>query len=344
MADATALGRAEELLGRRQIDEALKAFYEAEAGGTDRDRCAGGRWLARTLGGDFEGAWRESDAIRQRGGADPHRFWNGEDVRGRRVILRCLHGLGDAVQMLRYAPRLKAECTELIVEVPPRFAELARCFAGVDRVITWDNPAPEWEVQAEVMELPYLFRTQLAELPTAERYLALPPEVRMAARETIGHGTRPKVGMVWAAGEWNRERNLPFALVERLVRETACEFWCLQGADEGSAWTGLQRVGLRDAAECGDGLMSLAGVVAKLDLVITVDTLAAHLAGALGTPAWVLLEYAADWRWMVGRDDSPWYPSLRLFRQSAPGDWEGLMARVCESLDDWLRRRAGEDA
>lgn len=332
------LDQAERRLQRRKLGEALQAFDEAEAAGADRDRCAGGGWLVRMLSGDFGGAWRESDAIRARGGEDAHRFWNGEDLRGKRVILRCLHGFGDAVQMLRYAPRLKAMCARLIVEVSPRFAELARCFTGVDEVVTWEQDAPEWDAQVEVMELPYLFRTEIAELPLAERYLEVPGTVRAQVSDAMGERQRPRIGIVWAAGEWNPARNLPFHLMKRLVG--GCEFWSLQGGVEQARWSELRSEGLRDAAECGEGLLTLAAVIAELDLVITVDTLAAHLAGALGTPAWVMLQYAADWRWMTGREDSPWYPSLRLFRQSSAGDWEGVVETVRGCLEAWAAERS----
>ena len=121
--------------------------------------------MAHMLAGNFAAAWRESDAIRQRGAPDPHRYWTGDDLRGQRVILRCLHGYGDAVQFLRYVPRLRALASHLVVEVPPAMMEIASCFDGVDDVITWGAGAPavppEWNAQVEVMELPYLFRTEL---------------------------------------------------------------------------------------------------------------------------------------------------------------------------------------
>ena len=336
-----ALGKAEELLEQRDLASALAWFDVAEGLGEDRDRCAGGRWAAYMLSGEFENAWRESDAIRARGKLDPHRFWNGEDVRGKRVVLRSLHGFGDAVQMMRYAPALRELCDELIIEVPPALRGLAPCFAGVEHVITWgdDAPAksPEWDVQMEVMELPYFFRTQIRDLPIAAGYLAVSSESRASVQRIMRGGDRPRVGIVWAAGEWDRSRGAPFELVERLVQNTGCEFWNLQGGPEQSAWISLSYIpGLRDAAECGEGILTLAAVIQELDLVITVDTLAAHLAGALGTPAWVLLQHAADWRWMVNRNDSPWYPSLRLYRQPDPGNWDAVLTLIEENLELWL--------
>jgi hypothetical protein len=292
------------------------------------------------LAGNFTAAWAESDAIRRRGAPDPHRFWAGEDLRGRRVIVRCLHGYGDAVQFLRYAPRVSKLAAQLVVEVPPAMVEIASCFAGVDHVTTWSEKVRNWDTQLEIMELPYLFRTEAHELPLAERYLRLPPEIQGRIKGVMGHSSAPRIGIVWAAGDWNRSRSLPFNLLKPLLQCSPCEFWNLQG---GPARGECSRAGgepkLRDAACCGEGILALAGTIARMDLVITVDTLAAHLAGALGTPVWLLLQYAADWRWMIQRNDSPWYPSLRLFRQPAEGDWESTVRAVAEDLTRWLATR-----
>lgn len=347
MEDASAMERplldqADALLELRQTASAIQVFDEAERVGADADRCAGGRWLGHMLDGDFEAAWRESDAIRARGMADPHRFWNGEDLRDRRVIVRCLHGYGDAVQMLRYAPQLRELCAKLIVEVPPRLVELAPCFAGMEQVVTWGEGAPartpEWDVQVEVMELPYLFRTQLKELPIATSYLTIPAIIGAATSAAMGTRQQPRIGIVFTAGEWNGARSLPLKFVEELASETGCEFWNLHaGVADARRFSEL-----REVPACGEEIMALAGVIQELDLVITVDTLAAHLAGALGVQAWVLLQYSTDWRWMIERSDTPWYPSLRLYRQDSQGDWAGVMKRVRDDLNAWLSEERAE--
>lgn len=337
-----ALQSAETLLWHRKLPQALAAFDEAERLGAEVDRCSSGRWMAQMLAGDFAAAWRESDAIRKRGKPDPHRFWQGEDVICKRVILRCLHGLGDATQMLRYLPMLRARCAYLIVEVPPRLVSLARCIAGADEVFTWGEAAPAvapaWDVQMEVMELPYFFRTNLSDLPLATAYLHLPATEIDRVSQAMGVRSKPRVGVVWSASEWDPTRSLPMDCVQQIAQAAGIEFWNLQGGtkhDDMLAESAL--CGVHDAAVIGPGVVTLAAVIAQLDLVITVDTLAAHLAGALGKPAWILLQHAADWRWMHARDDSPWYPSLRLWRQTTQDDWHGLTAQVCEGLASWRR-------
>ena len=329
----TGLQRAEALLTSRRLNDAFLAFDEAQALGAAADRCDAGRWMLAMLNGDFDSAWRTSDLLRARNAPDPHRFWHGEDIRGIRLIVRCLHGLGDTVQMLRYASLLSAQAS-VVFEVPPRLLDLATCFRGVSQVITWGklapSAAPPWDVQVEVMELPYLFRTKPDDLPITTRYLEPPAKDIRATAAKMGTKDSFRIGLVWAAGEWNPERSIPLAALDRLLQNQAFEIWNLQGGP--SAAEG-QSSPMRDAqAICGDGLLALAATIANLDLVITVDTLAAHLAGAMGTPAWVLLQHTADWRWMHGRSDSPWYPHMRLFRQHREGEWKPVVDAVLLAL------------
>ena len=337
------LQQAEELLCARDAQHALAAFHAAEAVQADRDRCAAGRWIAHMLLGEFEAAWRESDAIRERGLPDPHRFWMGEAIEGRRVILRCLHGFGDSVQLLRYAPQLRAHSAKLIVEVAPAFVALARCFDGVDEVLTWGEQAPEltpeWDVQIEVAELPYFFRTHISDLPVASNYLHIPRSRDIV--EAIGTRDTLHIGLVWASGSWNPSRSVPLEMLRPLLLTPGCEFWNLQG---GAAWEQATALGdlsnFHTDLECEHSLVRLARLVTEMDVVITPDTLAAHLAGALGRPAWVMLEHAADWRWMLEREDSPWYPSLRLLRQPGAGDWSSVIESIQHQLHALIAHRA----
>ncbi len=329
------LEAAEEQLTARRLDEALAAYDRARQAGEDPDRAGGGLWMTHMLRGEFEGAWLQSDALRARHAPDPHQLWRGEPIAGRRVVVRCLHGLGDAVQMLRYAPLLRRLAAEVWFEVPPRFVPVARCFAGVHQVFTWGENAPAtppgYDVQVEVMELPYLFRTTLADLPLATGYLSLPRTEVLQAARALGRRTRPRVGLVWSAGEWNLSRCIPPEDLGPLVAaHPGVEFWSLAHHRASDAAHVLP---LRRQLEVtGDGMLALAATIANLDLVITVDTLAAHLAGALGKPACLLLQHAADWRWMYARTESPWYPSLQLFRQPVPGDWASAVRGVQQRL------------
>lgn len=339
-----ALEYAERLLANRQLAHAVPALNYAEHCGAHPDQCSSGRWLAAMLRGDFSAAWTECDAIRARGAPDPNRLWHGEDIRGKRVILRCLHGFGDAVQFLRYAPMLRALASTLIVEVPPAMLEIAPYFAGVDEVITWGEQAPavapEWDVQIEIVELPYFFRTRAEDLPIATKYLYVPRHVLRDVAPRPNSPDSLRIGLVWASGEWNPERSMPVHLLRPLLHTSDCEFWNLQGGPSREQWSQLGSSSvLHDAYSSSDTILKLASLIAQLDLVITPDTLAAHLAGALGTPAWVMLEHASDWRWMHARTDCPWYPSLRLFRQPSAGHWQGLIRHLQSALATLARSR-----
>jgi hypothetical protein len=332
------LNTAEDLLDSRLLDLALSFFDKAEVCGADPDRCAAGRWMAAMLQGDFSAAWRESDAIQLRGTPDERRVWQGEDLAGKRVIVRCLHGFGDIVQFVRYAAMLNQLAAAVIWEMPPDMLQIASSFRAVDHVITWGGEyGRDWDVQVEVTELPYIFRTTVANLPIATRYIPLPREIIRRIGREIGSSGVPRIGVVWTAGAWNPSRSIPFSALKPIFEVPGCEFWNLQGGPSRYLDTEAEGgVSLRDSPACDNGILCLAGVISQLDLVVTVDTLAAHLAGALGVPVWLMLQYAADWRWMAQRDDSPWYPSMRIFRQPRPGAWKDVVDSVAKRLEIWL--------
>jgi hypothetical protein len=150
----------------------------------------------------------------------------------------------------------------------------------------------------------------------------------------MGECEGPRIGLCSTASDWDARRSVPLPELEPLLAGIDVEWWCL---DRTGGTRGDERLrNVRD--ECGDGLMMLAAAIAQFDMVVTVDTLAAHLAGAMGKPVWLMLQHAADWRWMVNRFDSPWYPSMKLFRQQVPGDWSGVVAQVCSELNAWKKR------
>ncbi|HLH03810.1 MAG TPA: hypothetical protein VKX25_13650 [Bryobacteraceae bacterium] len=311
--DDVLLKRAEEALERRCIREAIALFEQAESCGCQADSCAGGRWLCHMLNGDFERAWCESEAIARRGNPDPNRFWNGQPLTGKRVLIRCLHGLGDTIQFIRYAPLVGDIARAVFIEAQPNLKALLAASDLADHVFTWGEPEPAWDAQVEVIELPRIFRTTIETIPNRVPYLH-PPR-----RERAGY---PRIGVLWNASNYNPARSIPPALVRPL--------FSLENADVFSLQAGPERLDLDVPSlyEERHTLLETASIVQALDLVITVDTMMAHLAGALAVPVWTMLPYAADWRWMLGRADSPWYPRMRLFRQPAPGDWQTVIEQV----------------
>jgi len=289
------------------------------------------RGLARLRAGDFAGGFADYEArwqVRTFTSPRPRHAaaeWAGERLSGI-LLVETEQGLGDTIQFARFLPLAAARAERLVVRASPT---LVRLLADPRwSVIPRDATAPPFDAWVPIMSLARVLGISLATLPAAVPYLALPePAVADAP------GLR-RVGLVWAGNpRHSRDRRRSISLAELAV------LFDLPGI----AWHALQ-LGpaaaelARHAGRVTDHAGSLAdmaetaGIVAGLDLVISVDTAVAHLAGALGRPVWTLLPFAADWRWLDGRDDSPWYPTMRLFRQTRPGDWAGVVGRVAHAL------------
>jgi hypothetical protein len=282
--------------------------------------------------GDFTAAWRLCDAelVRRAGTTCWHLprhaqwVWNGEPLDGKRVLIRCYHGLGDTIQFIRYAPLVKRIASRVTVWAQPELFPLLERAAGIDELLPLHDGTPrcDYDAEVELMELPHVFRTTLETILRGTPYLdggKLPP------RPVVNDGFR--VGIVWRAGAWDESRDVPFDLVKGLAGVPGIALYALQrelAPGEGDAPFVLP------PERCE--VLGTAQLMRMLDLVISVDSMPAHLAGALGVPVWTLLPANADWRWMENRDDSPWYPTMRLFRQRSPGAWGPVIARVSAAL------------
>jgi hypothetical protein len=288
-------------------------------------------WMSYMRRGAFEAAWTISDAVlRARTGVPcwhwPRHLqyiWDGTPLAGKRVLVRCYHGLGDTIQFIRYTPLIKAIAQEVIVWAPPALLPLLRPMRGIDRLLPLHDETPEveYDVDVESMELPHIFRTTLATIPAEIPYLH-------GAQAALPWHERLAVGLVWATGDWDHaRRSIPFPLCAPLAAVPGVALYILQ---RGPALANYQHgIGILSGS---DDVVEATRIIRALDLVISVDTMPAHLAGALGVPVWTLLDATADWRWMEGREDSPWYPTMRLFRQDAPGAWEPVITRVVAEL------------
>jgi hypothetical protein len=284
-----------------------------------------GAWQEAMRRGDFAAAWAISDSVlaeRVAGGPCWDRprheqwVWDGRPLAGQRVLVRCYHGLGDTIQFARFLPLLAGLCREVTVWAQPALMPLQQRMRSPVRLLALHDGAPDvaYDVDIEIMEIAHALRMTLETLPREVPYLCVDP-APLAASAT-------NVGVVAAAGGWDARRSVPPQLMATLAQVPGIRTYSLQ---LGSAVPGAEDISTPD-------FLDLAARMRGLDLVVTADTMAAHLAGALAVPTWTLLMADADWRWMSDRNDSPWYPTMRLFRQPRPGAWDAVVARVREAL------------
>ena len=299
--------------------------------------------------GRFEEGWHEFEWRRlcdsYRIGPHPAPLWDGSPQPDRCLLLHSEQGLGDTIQFIRYASLVKERCGSLIVQCQPGLAPLLSRSAGVDRVIVRGESLPEYHVQAPMMSLPGILGTTLKTIPAEVPYLFADDALLETWRQRLGEFEGFKVGIGWQGNPKyvaDRLRSIPLRHFTPLARVPGVRLFSLQ---KGVGWDQIAEV----TAECPvvdfgpdfDGkagtFMDTAAVMRNLDLVITSDTALAHVAGALGAPVWLALSRSADWRWFDDREDSAWYPTMRLFRQARLGDWDELFARIAAELAGLVR-------
>jgi hypothetical protein len=279
-------------------------------------------WMAAARAGDFPRAWDIADrALARRRGASCWHLprheqwvWDGRALGDQRVLVRCYHGLGDTIQYARFLPQVPGE---VVVWAQPSLLSLLETLPGQRELLPLHDGTPEteYDVDLEIMELGHALRIGLESLPGSVPYFRVPPARRYSSFFSIG--------LLAQAGDFMAWRSVPADLLVSSL------------ADLPVALFGLQLGGLPGTTDISTpDILTLAARLQALDLVITADTMVAHLSGALGVATWTLLPTPSDWRWMDDRDDSPWYPSMRLFRQPTPGDWPSVMRAVRTALTE----------
>ncbi len=310
-------------LGR--LDEALARYARAQALKPDYADAHWNEALARLLLGDFETGWNKYEWRWRRKETPPRALaaplWDGGDLAGRTILLHAEQGQGDAIQFIRFAPLVKARGGTVVFECPKGFLRLFDGVAGVDRLVLAGAPLPPFDCHAPLLSLPGLLDTTLETIPADVPYLKADPGRVAAWRARFAGISKPKVGLVWRgnpAHANDANRSIPAQTMAALARAADVHWVGLQldpRPEELAAFSPAVIDNL--GPELGDWAET-AALVEALDLVVTVDTAAAHLAGALGRLVWLLLPFAPDWRWLRHRADSPWYPTMRLLRQPAP--------------------------
>ncbi|MFQ3680325.1 MAG: tetratricopeptide repeat-containing glycosyltransferase family protein, partial [Pseudanabaenaceae cyanobacterium] len=293
--------------------------------------------------GNWERGWRQYMWHRpsNSGFAPPRPYakplWQGEDISQQRLLVYDDRGLGDWVQWARIVPLLTQRCREVVLAAPPTLASLWPAGPGW-RVVTTET-AEAWDVHCPLFHTWSYLGIPPETVPAAVPYLQLPPTAPDPFPPELWEGDRPRIGVVWASGRrfdrrgvWRsyRQRSCGLAALEPLWQARPATFYSLQVGPDAQ-----DHPSLRNLAPYIHSFSDTAGAIAHLDLVISVDTAVAHVAGALGKPVWILLPFAADWRWGRDRPDTPWYPTARLFRQPARGDWAGAVAAVVSALQNW---------
>ena len=325
-----------ESIGR--VAEAAGGYERAVALAPNEPRFHENLGLNRLLRGDLPGGWPEADWRRRdrRNPASrpfPQPLWDGRPLSGQTILLTAEQGLGDSIHFLRYAPMVAARGGRVVVECQAPLVALARTVAGVADVVAQGDPLPPFACHCPLMTLPLVFGTTLASVPAAAAYLGVDAGRATAWADRLPKADGRRVGLVWAGNPKHANdatRSIKPARLAPLAKVPGVTWVSLQKTPTAAPPPAeLKLVDLTaDLADFAD----TAALIQQLDLVIAADTSVAHLAAALGKPTWVMISAVPDWRWLLGRADSPWYPSVRLFRQATPGDWAGVAADVAAAL------------
>ncbi|MEG5052625.1 MULTISPECIES: tetratricopeptide repeat protein [unclassified Microcoleus] len=331
----TSLGSA--LHDRGQFADAVTCYSQAVKFNVGHPESHLNLGLALLLAGDFqrgfcEYEWRllvKEKQFRTHNFIQP--LWDGKDLQGKTILLCPEQGLGDAIQFIRYADLVKQKGGRVIVWCLPHLQRLFAQVSGIDGLIVNPEDAPDFQFHAQLMSLPHLLGTTLETIPAKVPYLAPPPGWEF----TLSPTGNLKVGIVWSGNpknSQNKVRSFPLNLLTKVLDIPGADFYSLQKEMTADDRALLEQMAVTDLSSYLHDLADTAAAISALDLVISVDTAVAHLAGALGKPVWILLCFVPDWRWMLQREDSPWYPTARLFRQSTAGDWEGVLEQASFAL------------
>lgn len=332
------------LTGLGRLEEARAACAAAIARAPDFAQAHWNLATAALLAGDYATGFREyewrkrHDRFRHDFIDLPGRVWNGGPVEGLDVLVQAEQGLGDTIQLSRYIAPITARGARVTLACDPRLIPLLRALPGLHAAVDKAGRLPAYDVWIDQMSLPRVFATTPDTIPSAAGWLTPDPAAVARFDERLPAG--PRVGIVWAgnpAHSNDRRRSLPTPVMAHLAAMFAVPLISLQVGPRAAE---APLFGFRDLSPHLTDYAATAAAVAALDLVVCVDTSVAHVAGALGKETWLLLPYAPDWRWMLGRNDTPWYSSMRLFRQPRPGDWISVAGAIAAALTSRLKRDA----
>jgi tetratricopeptide (TPR) repeat protein len=326
----------------KRFDEALASYGEAIRLKPD---FADAHWnlsCCRLLLGDFNRGWEgyewrwKQDTSLSPKRVFPQPLWLGNaSLHGRTILLHSEQGLGDSLQFCRYARLVSELGARVILDVQRPLLDLLQTLAGPSQVVATGSALPAFDYQCPLLSLPLAFKTDLGTMPAVHSYLASTPAKVAEWEVKLGAATRPRIGLVWSGSRINANGHKRSIALSELVQHLPPQYQYVslqkevKDADRETLYLHTEILHLGEQL---NDFADTAALCELMDLIVSVDTSVAHLAGAMGKPVWILLPFLPDWRWLLDRDDSPWYPSARLFRQSKAGDWTDVMERVRAAL------------
>ncbi|MBD2103005.1 tetratricopeptide repeat protein [Leptolyngbya sp. FACHB-261] len=325
---------------QKRIEEAISSYQSALRADYECAEAHSYLGMMQLLIGNFDQGWSEYEWRWK----DPQfstpvpRFeqplWDGSSLEGKKILLLAEQGLGDAIQFIRYAPMVKNYGGTVVLECHPPLGRLMRSSNGVDEVYIHYEPLPKFDVYVPLLSLPRIFGTQLDSVPNTVPYLQPPNQPNFEVNVLDDASSNLKVGLVWASSPIpDPKRSCALAEFETLLQSPGTSFFSLQKGPEVEQIKPFQEQNLIvDLGSDFQDLADTAFAISHLDLVISVDTSVAHLAGAMGKPTWILLPFVPDWRWLLEGNTSPWYPTVQLFRQAQPNDWQNTLRQVSVAL------------
>jgi FKBP-type peptidyl-prolyl cis-trans isomerase 2 len=330
------------LVSRGKYEEAMQCYRKALELKPDYAEAEWNIALINLLQGKFGEGWKGYEWRWQLKGVAVTRtfsqpLWDGSDITGSSLLLYAEQGFGDTIQFIRYAPLVARQGAKVIIECQKELTALLQSVEGIQKVVAYGESLPNFDVQCPLLSLPMIFGTTIENIPARIPYVtANANSVQQWTDKILKNASKLNVGLVWSGDPDNskiRDKSFPLDTFLPLTNIDNISFYSLQkgnSAKEVINPSGGMRV-IDYTEEIAD-FSDTAALIQSLDLIISIDTAVAHLAGALGKPVWTLLPFAPDWRWLLEREDSPWYPTMRLFRQPSPGDWESVIVRVKEAL------------
>lgn len=328
------------LLGLGRLDEAVASYEEAIALDPEFAEAHFNMGRLYLLMGRLKEGWKEYGWRRQvaefnhaqRPYAEP--VWDGGDPDGKTLFFYPEQGLGDLLQFVRYLPLVAARGGQVILEMPTQMARLFEGFDGAHTLVPSGATRPDFDCHASLLDLPGIMGTTLENIPAPANYITSDADLTSAWAKRLGPWQDFRIGLVWAGNPDNSEnarRSIDPGLLKPLIQIPGVSIYSLQVGRDGEA-KAVFGGSVTDLAPELKDFADTAAVIRNLDLVVSVDTAVAHLAGALGHPAWTPLAFVPDWRWLLDRDDCPWYPSMRLFRQKTAGDWPSVIKRLSAAI------------